>query len=209
MDVSPSQLQWTPPPNREVGSNNRVRCLWPGLGGCVRGYLSRRPMDPAGEKTQHQLPRAIGQFPGIEGFHSTEESHLSTSTSEAGQRHSDRLPEQDGGSHSRSLSDLAVHIWTWCLKREITLHAEHLPGIENVEADWLSCHTVDSSDWKLRREIFLLLEDKVIYPFTIDLFTSRTTAQMVPGDRTPSPWQWMPCPSLGGDTLRTPSHRLL
>ena len=37
-----------------------------------------------------------------------------------------------GGTHSQELSDLAVVIWEWCLEKKIILHAEHLPGKENV-----------------------------------------------------------------------------
>jgi len=53
-----------------------------------------------------------------------------------------------GGFHSL-LSNLAVEIWTWCIHRKITIHAEHLPGVENVQADWQSHHLQDCSDWKL------------------------------------------------------------
>ena len=36
-----------------------------------------------------------------------------------------------GGTHSQSLSRLVVQIWDWCIERNI-LHAEHLPGKQNV-----------------------------------------------------------------------------
>jgi hypothetical protein len=51
-----------------------------------------------------------------------------------------------GGTHSVHLSDLAVEIWNWCICSNITIHAEHLPGLENVRADWESRHQTDSSD---------------------------------------------------------------
>ena len=37
-----------------------------------------------------------------------------------------------GGNHSRPLSDLAKEVWTWCIQKRITIHAEHLPGSENI-----------------------------------------------------------------------------
>ena len=40
-----------------------------------------------------------------------------------------------GGNHSHSLSDLAKEVWMWCIKKKITIHAEHLPGSENIRAD--------------------------------------------------------------------------
>ena len=80
------------------------------------------------------------------------------------------------GNHSHSLSDLAKEVWIWCIKK-ITINAEHLPGSENIRADWESRHLTDSSDWKLHREVFLSL-DKRLGPFSIDLFASRTNTQL-------------------------------
>ena len=40
-----------------------------------------------------------------------------------------------GGNHSHSLSDLAKKVWMWCIKRKLTIHAEHLPGSGNIRAE--------------------------------------------------------------------------
>ena len=53
-------------------------------------------------------------------------------------------------------------------------HAEHLPGKENVRADWESRHIKDSSNWRL--DINQL--EARIGPFSIDLFASQTNAQL-------------------------------
>lgn len=45
-----------------------------------------------------------------------------------------------GGTRSRALCDLALHLWEWCLKRTITVEALHLPGVQNVRADFESRH---------------------------------------------------------------------
>ena len=82
-----------------------------------------------------------------------------------------------GGAHSRLLSDLAVEVWNWCLRRDITIHAEHLPGRENIRADWESRHMMDSSNWMLHRGVFTQLEE-LLGPFSVDLFASRTNAQL-------------------------------
>ena len=60
----------------------------------------------------------------------------------------------------------------------ILIHAEHLPGVKNTQADWESRHLVDSSDWKLDRGVFLSLSEK-LGPFSINLFASRTNAQLL------------------------------
>ena len=93
-----------------------------------------------------------------------------------------------GGTHSDSLSRLTVRVWSWCLQRNLLIHAEHLPGRKNVWTDWESRHTSDSSDWKLDRETFETLEHQFV-PFSIDLFASHTNHQL------PIYCSWRPDPS--------------
>lgn len=64
---------------------------------------------------------------------------------------------QMGGTHSLQLCKLAVEFWDWCMKQQITIHAEHQPGKLNVLADYESHHLSDCSDWKLNPETFLQL----------------------------------------------------
>ena len=72
---------------------------------------------------------------------------------------------------------LALQIWEWCQSRKITPHAEYLPGRDNTEADWESRHHQDSSDWQLLPSVFRAL-NKALGPFNVDLFASRTNAQL-------------------------------
>ena len=37
-----------------------------------------------------------------------------------------------GGTHSLQLCKLAVEFWDWCMKHQITIHVEHLPGKLNA-----------------------------------------------------------------------------
>ena len=60
------------------------------------------------------------------------------------------------------LCQLALDIWTWCLARQITLHAEYLPGTENTIADWESRHHHDSSNWELCPSVFEVL-NRLLY----------------------------------------------
>ena len=82
-----------------------------------------------------------------------------------------------GGTRSKVLSDLAVEMWEWCLVRHITVHAEHLPGSQNMEADIESRRVVDSSDWRLDRTVFLEIQS-LWGPFSTDLFAARHNSQM-------------------------------
>ena len=40
-----------------------------------------------------------------------------------------------GGLHSKDLCQLALQVWDWCLARNLTISAEHLPGSLNQLAD--------------------------------------------------------------------------
>ena len=82
-----------------------------------------------------------------------------------------------GGPSFSPLCQLAIDIWNWCLARQITLHAEYLPGTENTRADWESRHHHDSSNWKLCPSVFEAL-NYLMGPLSIDLFASRINYQL-------------------------------
>ena len=86
------------------------------------------------------------------------------------------------------LCHLALQIWEWCQARNIILHAEYLPGKDNVKADWESRHQWDNSDWKQLPSVFRSLNSS-LGPFTIDLFAYRTNAQL------PQYYSWKPDPA--------------
>ena len=51
-----------------------------------------------------------------------------------------------GGTRSPQLIALVKELWAWCLHRKTTVIAQHLPGLENVTADFLSRHISDRTD---------------------------------------------------------------
>ena len=55
------------------------------------------------------------------------------------------------------LNQMKRYIWTWCLEREISIHAEHIPGIYNTVADAESRMQLEPSDWRLKPLIFAVL----------------------------------------------------
>ena len=63
-----------------------------------------------------------------------------------------------------------MKVWNWCIERKSTIHAEHLPGVVNVQADWELQYRTDSSDLKFTSFVFLQLENK------LDMFASTTNA---------------------------------
>ncbi|XP_065177381.1 uncharacterized protein LOC135808157 [Sycon ciliatum] len=83
-----------------------------------------------------------------------------------------------GGTHSYRLCQLALEIWQWAADRKIHLLAVHVPGVENVTADYLSRTIVDdSSDWMLKRSVFQSLHHQ-LGPFTRDLFAAWHNSQL-------------------------------
>ena len=82
-----------------------------------------------------------------------------------------------GGTKSLQLTSQVKDLWEWCLQRQLTVTAQHLPGLENVTADYLSRHLTDRTDWMLDPNIFQCL-DKIWGPLQVDLFATRFTRQL-------------------------------
>lgn len=82
-----------------------------------------------------------------------------------------------GGMTSNDLDCLSREIWEWCLKRQIFVTAFHLPGQDNVTADYFSRNFSDSTEWMLKKDIFQRLTKQLFIP-DIDLFASRLNAQL-------------------------------
>ena len=92
-----------------------------------------------------------------------------------------------GGTVSPDLNRLTKELWSWCLARNITLRASHLPGILNEKADEESRIMKDRSDWMLCPEIFRRIRSQ-FGPLETDLFASRLTKQL------PTYVSWRPDP---------------
>ena len=82
-----------------------------------------------------------------------------------------------GGTHSKRLSDLALMIWAWCIQKNITICAEHIPGVDNVGADQESRKQIGLAEWMLNRDIFKKLLKKW-GPLEVDLFAARHNHQL-------------------------------
>ena len=153
-------------------------------------------LDRNGAGSPHQLFGAESNLFSTANILLRENRGLSVTTT--GQYYSNNVHKQDGGNHSNSLSDLTVEIWNWCINHLIIIHAEHLPGVQNIQADWESRHARDSSDWKLDRKIFLCLVER-LGTFSINLFASRTNNQL------PVYCSWKPDPAaMAIDALSIP-----
>ena len=60
-------------------------------------------------------------------------------------------------------------LFEWVIPRNVQLHAVHRPGVDNVLADYVSCHVADPMEWHLDRKLVRHLFEMWGKP-QIDLF---------------------------------------
>ena len=95
-----------------------------------------------------------------------------------------------GGTKSLAMSNISKQLWDYCLQKEITITAEHLPGSLNHIADVQSRQYRDRSNWMLAISIFQALT-KVLGLVEIDLFADRMKKQLDKYvSRKPGPGAW-------------------
>ena len=83
-----------------------------------------------------------------------------------------------GGIRSKALNQEVLKIWDWCLKRNLTIQAEHVPGILNTEAYYFeSRHSQDLSDWILQPSLFATIQ-ALRGLLHWDLFAARHNCQL-------------------------------
>ena len=98
----------------------------------------------------------------------TEDSHLPQDD----QHISPVLCDQDGGTRSTRLTEVARQMWDWCLFQQMTLSASHPSGLDNQVADQELRQVQTSAEWKLQEKVF----NKIcahLGPCTVDLFATR------------------------------------
>ena len=82
-----------------------------------------------------------------------------------------------GGLRSQPCNQISREIWQWAEENENWLTIAHIPGVENVVADYLSRNFSDSVEWSLSLKIFHKI-CKVFGKPDIDLFASRLNAKV-------------------------------
>ncbi|XP_064467818.1 uncharacterized protein LOC135378673 [Ornithodoros turicata] len=92
-----------------------------------------------------------------------------------------------GSTRSSSLNKVALQLWSWCLKRGLTVRAQHIPGRLNAVADRASRVHFDNSSWKLHVPTFQKI-DSLWGPIKVDLFADLSNHQV------PHYFSWKPDP---------------
>ncbi|KAG2171248.1 hypothetical protein INT43_004102 [Umbelopsis isabellina] len=81
---------------------------------------------------------------------------------------------RQGGTRSLSLSQLTTKIWNSCLQRNLQVQAQHIPGIENTQADLASRRFYLKNLWRLTPSTFAHLQERW-GPDDVDLFADRNS----------------------------------
>ena len=77
-----------------------------------------------------------------------------------------------GGTKSKSCNMITKLIWEFCMKRNLLISAEHLPGVNNIQADLASRKFNDDIEWSLKDQYFCAIV-KEFGQCDIDLFATR------------------------------------
>ncbi|XP_064479183.1 uncharacterized protein LOC135392398 [Ornithodoros turicata] len=96
-----------------------------------------------------------------------------------------------GSTRSSSLNKVALQLWSWCLKRGLTVRAQHIPGRLNAVADRASRVHFDNSSWKLHVPTFRKI-DSLWDPIKMDLFADLSNHEV------PHYFSWKPDPGAAG-----------
>ena len=173
--TAPLDMEWQVPAQGPRADTHRLRCFPPGMGSNMQWDTDRRSVVRTGEDMAHQLPGIASSFSG--SLDILERQVRSLGATAVGQHHCSGLQQQSGGTVSPQLTSLARSLWLWALQRDISLTAQHIPGVSNLVADTESRTMRDRTDWKLSLAIFNRI-NQIFGPLQVDLFASRLTYQL-------------------------------
>ena len=78
-----------------------------------------------------------------------------------------------GGTHSKSLCQLSLDMWSYLINNNITCSATHIPGSENNVADHFSRYSFSSHEYSLKEDSFNSIIHILRFSPSIDLFATR------------------------------------
>jgi len=82
-----------------------------------------------------------------------------------------------GTSHSDPCNFLVKEMWEWCIARRIWISAAHIPGKNNLIADFESRRNQRESEWQLDKVSLCNALETLGFKPDVDLFASRISHQ--------------------------------
>ena len=83
-----------------------------------------------------------------------------------------------GTSRSQECDSISKEIWQWASVSSIWLYATHLPGIQNMEAEFESWKYEIHTEWKLNESAFHFIYGELGFSPSIHLFATRINIQL-------------------------------
>ena len=171
---SHDEVEWEVSADQRSGPHDRLRHIDPGLGSILPGSEHRGTLVGRRETRHINCLELLAATLALKKFVKNKTGlnmllRIDNTTVVA-------YIDNQGGMVSEELVHLTRDLWMWCLKRNIHIHAEHLPGCLNVVADRESRYMRDRSDWKLDSNVFMSINRR-FGPLEVDLFASRLTHQ--------------------------------
>ena len=83
-----------------------------------------------------------------------------------------------GTSRSQECDSVTKEIWHWASDSSIWLPTIHLPGIQNMEADFESWEHEIHTEWKLNEFVFHFKCAELRFSPTIDIFATRINTEL-------------------------------
>ena len=162
--------------NSKCGNYNPVGCSKiRRLGGTLPGTDSRGSVEQGGSTTPHKCLRNESIQIGDRVVLQDKKTKISSPTNR--QRHSLSHLVKMGGTKGAELNKISKEIWEYLIVNEITLTAKYLPSSQNIQVDWESRHTKNSSECKLCPQVFAKTTQIMRKPH-VDLFASRLSHQL-------------------------------
>ena len=82
-----------------------------------------------------------------------------------------------GTSHSEKCNELTKQIWEWCINKHIWISLAHIPGKQNLVADYESRRNQREAEWMLDTSLLADAMHRLEFTPEIDLFATRVNTQ--------------------------------
>ena len=152
------------------GNSDHSRLEQDWMGGSVQPGDHSGPMECQRERKSHQCAGVDSCIFALQAFTKgrTEIHVLMRVDNRATQAQINKM----GGPRSKDLLKITQEVWQYCLSRKITITAEYLAGVQNIEADYQSRVFTDSSNWQLNPQVVHQIEN-ILGSCAVDFFADR------------------------------------
>ena len=152
-----------------------LRCLKEGLGSSFAPLRNRRMLVFGRANPAHKCSRTSSDFFSNKSL--ATQNRQATSSVCNRQPNCSNIMNKLSKTHSHQLSLLAIELWHFALKMNLTLSAVYVPGIKNCIADRKSRVFNDSLKWMLNLQVFQQMLLKM-HGIKVHLFASRINHQL-------------------------------